>query len=90
MTDVKKITAKGEFLGMPFKDRLCEIEAYEECRTRKLLEECKCLPWEATKTGHQVSFTFTSENLSRRASRSAIQKEETALKGILSPDSTVV
>ena len=71
MTDVKKITAKGEFLGMPFKDRQCEIEAYEECRTRKLLEECKCLHWE---TGHQVSFSFTSENLSRRDSRSAIQK----------------
>ena len=66
LTDVKKMTAKDDFLGMPFKDRHCEIEGYEECRTRKLLEECKCLPWEAAKTERQVSFSFSSENLPHR------------------------
>ena len=46
MTVVKKMTAKDDFLGMPFTDRQCEVEAYEDCRTRKLLEKCKCVPWE--------------------------------------------
>ena len=56
LTVVKKMTAKDDFLGMPFTDRQCEVEAYEECRTRKLLEECKCVPWEARE--YQVSFPF--------------------------------
>ena len=56
LTVVKKMTAKDDFLGMPFTDRQCEVEAYEECRTRKLLEECKCVPWEARE--YQVSFSF--------------------------------
>ena len=40
------MTAKPDFLKMPFKERNCEVELYEECRTRKLLEECECVPWE--------------------------------------------
>ena len=31
---------------MPLKDRNCEAELYEDCKTRKLLEECNCVPWE--------------------------------------------
>ena len=46
MTDVKKISAKDDFLGMKSRDRNCEVEDYEECRTRKLLEECNCVLWE--------------------------------------------
>ena len=46
MTDVKRMTAKEDFLKMPLKDRNCEVELYEDCRTRKLLEECNCVPWE--------------------------------------------
>ena len=46
MTDVKRMSAKEDFLKMPLKDRNCELELYEDCRTRKLLEECKCVPWE--------------------------------------------
>ena len=46
MTVVKKITAKDDFLGMPLAGRHCEVEDYEDCRTRKLLEECTCAPWE--------------------------------------------
>ena len=33
---------------MPLKDRRCEIESYENCRTRKLLEACNCVPWEVS------------------------------------------
>ena len=46
MTDVKRMTAKPDFLKMAFKDRKCEVEEYEDCRTRKLLEQCQCNPWE--------------------------------------------
>ena len=57
MSAVKKMTTKNDFLKMPLKDRQCEIESYEECRTRKLLEECKCRPWE--QPGHQVKTSNT-------------------------------
>ena len=46
MTVVKKMLAKEDFLNMPMEDRDCEIELYEDCRTRKLFEQCKCKPWE--------------------------------------------
>ena len=52
MTDVKRMTAKEDFLKMPLKDRNCEVELYEDCRTRKLFAECKCAPCEAS--GFQV------------------------------------
>ena len=44
--NVKKITAKGDFLNMPLEVRKCGREDYQECRTRKLFEMCKCVPWE--------------------------------------------
>ena len=47
MTVVKRMSAKEDFLNMPLKDRNCEVELYEDCRTRNLIEECKCKPWEA-------------------------------------------
>ena len=28
------------------KDRKCNIELYEDCRTRKLLKECNCVIWD--------------------------------------------
>ena len=46
MTVVKRMSAKEDFLKMPLKDRNCEVELYEDCRTRNLLEGCKCKPWE--------------------------------------------
>ena len=46
MFAVKKMTAKTAFLEMPMKDRNCQVEPYEECRTRALLAECKCTPLE--------------------------------------------
>ena len=52
MSDVKKMTAKNDFLKMPLKDRQCEVELYEDCRTRKLIEECNCGLWEHP--GYQV------------------------------------
>ena len=52
MTDVKRMTAKDDFLKMPLNERNCEIELYEDCRTRKLMDECSCAPWEIS--GYQV------------------------------------
>ena len=46
ISGVKRMTAKDDFLKMPLNERNCEAEPYEDCRTRKLLEKCKCLPWE--------------------------------------------
>ena len=63
MTDVKNMSAKDDFIEMPFTDRGCEIEAYEECRTRKLLEASKCVPWEMP--GFQVDFLDPKINLSQ-------------------------
>ena len=52
MTDVKKMSATSDFLKMPLKDRKCEPESYENCRTKRLVEECNCVPWEVP--GFQV------------------------------------
>ena len=46
MTAVKRMTATDDFLKMPLKERNCEVELYENCRTKKLLEGCKCVPGE--------------------------------------------
>ena len=46
MSVVKRMTATEDFLKMPLKDRNCDVELYEDCRTRKLFEHCNCLPWE--------------------------------------------
>ena len=46
MTDVKRVTSKEDFLKLPIKDRKCNVESYEDCRTRILLEECNCVPWD--------------------------------------------
>ena len=48
MTDVKRMTSTKDFLKMSLKDRKCNIESYEDCRTRNLLEECNCSPWEVS------------------------------------------
>ena len=39
-------TATPDFLKMQKGDRGCQVELYETCRTRKLLEKYKCVPWE--------------------------------------------
>ena len=53
MTAVKRMTAKSDFLKMPLSERRCEVELYEDCETRKLFEECNCVPWEVP--GHEVN-----------------------------------
>ena len=52
MTDVKRMSAKEDFLHMPSTERNCEVELYEDCRTKRLLKECRCVPLEVS--GSQV------------------------------------
>ena len=40
MTAVKRMTPTSDFLKMSLRDRNCEVEEYEDCRTRNLLKEC--------------------------------------------------
>ena len=54
LTAVKRMTATSSFLEMSFKERNCNVEEYDDCRTRRLLQACDCLPWEVS--GFQVSF----------------------------------
>ena len=58
MTVVKRMTAKGDFLKMPLENRKCEVEMYEDCRTRRLVEECNCVPWEmsSSQVGNDKKF----------------------------------
>ena len=89
MTDVKRMTAKEDFLRMSLKDRNCEVEPYEDCRTRKLLEECNCHPWEVPGQKYQVNL-LKRKHFTAGACRSVSQREETALRGTLSGLSTAV
>ena len=46
MIAVKRMTATNAFLNMPFKHRGCNVELFQECKTRRILEKCKCVPAE--------------------------------------------
>ena len=52
MTVVKRMKAKEDFLSMSMKERNCEVELREDCRARKLLEKCNCVPWEVPQHGY--------------------------------------
>ena len=58
MTGVKRMRATEDFIKMPLKDRNCEVEQYESCRTRKLVQKCNCIPWEMP--GYQVQSPWIS------------------------------
>ena len=45
MLDVKRMTATEEILQISLKDKHCEVESYDSCRTTKLLEKCNCVPY---------------------------------------------
>ena len=55
MSVVKRMTAKEDFLRMSMMDRNCEVELYEDCRTRKLFEHCNCVPWEMSSFQVRIS-----------------------------------
>ena len=62
MSVVKRMTATEDFLKMSLKERNCEVELYEDCRTRRLFEHCNCVPWEMSllqvQNGLNKSFNF--------------------------------
>ena len=59
LTDVKRMTAKKDFMKMELKERKCYRELYEDCRTKRLQEECNCVPWELSR--FQVEFFVYSK-----------------------------
>ena len=59
MTALKKMTSKKDFLSMDLKDKNCVIELYDDCKARKLLQECGCVPWEMP--GFEVRFRQKDE-----------------------------
>ena len=63
MTAVKKMTSKKDFLSMDFRDKSCVNDLYEECKAKKLVQECGCLPWEMP--GFEVRNLSTTEDLNR-------------------------
>ena len=46
MITVKRMTATPAFLDMYREDRKCDIERFQDCRTRNLLNACNCTPGE--------------------------------------------
>ena len=56
MSSVKRMKATKEFLGMDEDVRYCKEETYEECRTRNLIENCQCVPWELHQQHIKVKF----------------------------------
>ena len=46
MTSVKRMTATEGFFSLNSNVRNCEVETFDECRTRNLLSTCKCVPWD--------------------------------------------
>ena len=48
MTVVKRMKALPDFLEMPLAERRCEVERQQDCKTRRLLQQCACVPWEAS------------------------------------------
>ena len=55
ITDVNRMRSTDAFLEMPLAQRNCEVDLYEDCRTRKLLADCNCVPWEML--GFQVGIS---------------------------------
>ena len=85
MTAVKRMTSNEDFLNMLLEDRNCEIELYENCRTRKLLKKCNCVPWELPLGIFKVkinpkSFVECFITSLLRTSKYVTQKDETALR----------
>ena len=46
MTSVKKLVGTEDFLSMPEKTKKCKLEMFEDCRIRKLFQNCNCSLWE--------------------------------------------
>ena len=93
MTVVKRMTATDDFIRMPLKERNCEVELYENCRARKLLEECNCIPlemqWEKVSLCIVHTFLHSHYNFCRNT-RIVTQGAEIALKRIMPKLSTAM
>ena len=80
MMVVKRMTTTEDFLKMPLKQRNCKVELYENCRTRKLLEGCECVPGEVAPYEVRILIIFQNHFSSCRIWRNALLRAGTALK----------
>ena len=71
MTAVKRMTATSDFLEMAFEDRKCELELYDNCKAKRLLDNCGCVPWEVP---HKQVLFLPINDLSRGMFFSATPK----------------
>ena len=60
MTVVKRMRSTDAFQEMPLAQRNCEAELNKNCRTRKLLAGCNCVPWEMP--GFQVGISNINQS----------------------------
>ena len=63
MTAVKKMTVTDDFLDMRLEDRKCKVEPNKDCRTRKLLEECDCVPAKILSAQVGAQFEFCDHSV---------------------------
>ena len=61
ITVVKKMAVTDDFLKMPLENRKCDIKPFEECRKRRLLKQCNCVPFQAL--GVQVGVQLKEEKI---------------------------
>ena len=65
MSDIKEMTATKAFLGMTMEDKRCQVESFEECRTKALTKACNCVPWEIlgiqVGSNRQIKFILTGD-----------------------------
>ena len=58
MSVLKKMTGTNNFLELPFKDKKCRIETFEECHMPRYIAEvqkrCGCIPWALSKALPQM------------------------------------
>ena len=56
MESLKVMSATENFLAMPDKVKRCQIEAQEDCKSRRYVEEvqkeCGCIPWMLSSVAH--------------------------------------
>ena len=64
MSALKRMTGTESFLGLPIKEKNCQIESFEACNIKAYVEEvqarCACVPWALNNTLTLPDPTFCS------------------------------
>ena len=82
MTDVKRMASTEDFLQMPLEYRNCEVELYDDCRTRRLLEKCDCVPWDVPHFQVGIQKGDCRDALKRVKVNYAVSEKEDGVTGV--------